>query len=136
MSQPTDEQDKKDAQQIRALIDTWCEASASGDLTAQLNLITPDVVFLTPGRPPMRRDEFAAQFRAVIETVTIECRSNVQEITVSGDLAVCWNLLEVSFTPIEGGETRKHAGNVLTAFRRGSDGQWRIWRDANLLTYA
>ncbi len=122
-----------DDQQIRALIDTWCEASAAGDLTAQLNLITPDVIFLTPGRAPMRRDEFVAQFRAAIEVVTIECRSNIQEITVSGDLAICWNLLEVSFTPIEGGETRKHAGNVLTAFRRGSDGQWRIWRDANLL---
>jgi uncharacterized protein (TIGR02246 family) len=130
MSQQTDEQDE---QQIRALIDTWCEASAAGDLTAQFNLITDDVVFLTPGRSPMRREEFAAQFRAAIEVVTIECRSNVQEITVSGDLAVCWNLLEVSFTPIEGGETRKHAGNVLTAFRRGADGQWRIWRDANLL---
>jgi uncharacterized protein (TIGR02246 family) len=131
MSQPTDDQD---AQQIRALIDAWGEASAAGDLTAQLNLMTNDVAFLTPGRPPMRREEFAAGFRAMMEIATIECRSNVQEITVSGDLAVCWNLLEVSFTPIGGGETRKHAGNVLTALRRGPDGQWRIWRDANLLT--
>ena len=133
MSQPTDQQD---AQQIRALIDAWGEASAAGDLTAQLPLMTHDVVFLTPGRAPMRRDEFVAGFRAMMEIATIECRSNVQEITVSGDLAVCWNHLEVSFTPIEGGETRKHAGNVLTVFRRGSDGQWRIWRDANLLTPA
>jgi uncharacterized protein (TIGR02246 family) len=133
MSRPTDEQDE---QQIRALIDAWAEASAAGDLTAQLNLMTHDVAFFTPGRAPMRRDEFAAGFRAMMEVATIECRSNVQEITVSGDLAVCWNLLEVSFTPIEGGETRKHAGNVLTALRRGTDGQWRIWRDANLLTPA
>jgi uncharacterized protein (TIGR02246 family) len=133
MSQQTDEHDQ---QQIRAVIDAWGEASSAGDLTAQLHLMTHDVVFLTPGRAPMRRDEFVAGFRAMTEIATIECRSNVQEITVSGDLAVCWNLLEVSFTPIEGGETRKHAGNVLTAFRRGSDGQWRIWRDANLLTPA
>ena len=130
MSQPTDEQ------QIRALIDAWGEASAAGDLGAQFNLMTEDVAFFTPGRPPMRRDEFARQFRAAIETVTIECRSNVQEVTVSGDLAVCWDLLEVFFTPIEGGETRKHAGNVLTSLRRGSDGQWRIWRDANFLVPA
>lgn len=130
MSQPTDDQ------QIRALIDAWGEASAAGDLGAQFNLMTEDVAFFTTGRPPMRRDEFARQFRAAMETVTIECRSNVQEITVSGDLAVCWNLLEVFFTPIEGGETRKHAGNVLTSLRRGSDGQWRIWRDANFLVPA
>jgi uncharacterized protein (TIGR02246 family) len=133
MSQPTAEQDE---QQIRALIDAWCEASAAGDLATQFNLMTHDVVFLTSGRAPMRREEFAANFRAMMEIATIECRSNVQEITISGDLAICWNLLEISFTPIEGGETRKHAGNVLTAFRRGTDGQWRIWRDANLLTPA
>ena len=132
MSQQTDEQDE---QQIR-LIDVWGEAYSSGNLTAQFHLMTPDVVFLTSGRAPMRRDEFAAGFRAMMEIASIKCRSRVQEITVSGDLAICWNLLEVSFTPIEGGQVRKHAGNVLTAFRRGADGQWRIWRDANLLTPA
>src|SRR5260370_28290800 len=78
--------------------------------------MTHDVVFLTSGRAPMRREEFAANFRAMMEIATIEFRSNVQEITVSGDLAICWILLEVSFTPTEGGETRKHVGNVLTAF--------------------
>jgi ketosteroid isomerase-like protein len=57
----------------------------------------------------------------------------VQEITISGDMAICSNLLEVSITPVEGGETRKHAGNTLTSLRRGTDSQWRIWRDANLL---
>ena len=133
MSQPTDEQDD---QQIRALIDAWGKASTAGDLTAQLNLMTHDVAFLTPGRPPMRREEFATQFRAMMEIVTLKVRSNIQEITISGDLAVCWNLLEVSITPIAGGEIRKHAGNVLTVLARGIDGQWRIWRDANLLTPA
>ena len=140
MTQQTAEQSQQiaeqDEQQIRALIDAWGEASAAGDLTAQFHLMTPDVAFFTPGRPPMRREEFAAGFRAMMEIASIKCRSRVQEITVSGDLAVCWNLLEVSFTPIEGGQVRKHAGNVLTAFRRGTDGQWRIWRDANLLTPA
>jgi uncharacterized protein (TIGR02246 family) len=133
MTHPTDEQD---AQQIRALIEAFGKASETGDLAAQLNLMTHDVAFLVPGRPLMRREEFAAQFRAMIEVATLECRSNIQEITVSGDLAVCWNFLEVFFTPIAGGETRKHAGNILTAFRRSPDGHWRIWRDANLLTPA
>jgi uncharacterized protein (TIGR02246 family) len=68
MSQPTDDQA---AQQIRALIDAWGEASAAGDLTAQFNLMTHDVAFLTPGRPPMRREEFAAGFRAMMEIATI-----------------------------------------------------------------
>jgi ketosteroid isomerase-like protein len=68
--------------------------------------------------------------------VEIDGRSNVQEITVCGDVAVCWNLLEVAVTPLAGGATIKRAGNTLTVFRRGSDGQWRIWRDANMLAPA
>ena len=152
MSQQTDEQNlqtaeplqsaerqqttQQDEQQIRAVIDAWCEASSAGDLTAQFHLMTRDVIFLTSGRAPMRRDEFAAAFRAMTQIATIKCRSRLQEITVSGDLALCWNLLEVAVTPIEGGHVSKHAGNVLTALRRGTDGQWRIWRDANLLTPA
>jgi uncharacterized protein (TIGR02246 family) len=120
-------------QQIRAVIKAWGEASEAGDLTALMPLMADDVVFLTPGNAPMRLRQFTEVFSAMISIVDLTCRSNVQEITISGELALCWNLLEISFTPIEGGETRKHAGNVLTVFRRGTDGQWRIWRDANLL---
>ncbi len=134
MSVSTDSSSEDSAKQkIRALIHAWGEASASGDLAAQLNLMTHDVIFLTPGNPPMHRDQFAVGFKAMIAEVTLACRSNIQEILVDGDLAVCWNLLEVDFTPIQGGETVKHAGHTLTALRRGPDGQWRIWRDANLL---
>ena len=64
--------------------------------------------------------------------VTIQGKADVQEITVIGETAVCWNYLEISITP-EGGAPMHRAGNVLSVFRRGEDGQWRIWRDANLL---
>jgi len=122
-----------DEQQIRALIDTWCAASNAGDLAAQLNLMTGDVVFLTAGQPPMSREDVAANFTSMMKTVRLRCRSNVQEVTVTGDLAVCWNHLEVEIAPLAGGPTARRAGNTLTVLRRGADGQWRIWRDANLL---
>jgi uncharacterized protein (TIGR02246 family) len=122
-----------DEQQIRALVDAWIEATHTGDIIAQMNLMTEDVVFLTAGSIPMSREEYAARFRAMIEQVSIRIRSNTQEITITGDVAILWNLLEVSITPLEGGTTIKRAGNTLTALRRGTDGQWRIWRDANML---
>ncbi|WP_263365201.1 YybH family protein [Edaphobacter bradus] len=127
---------QQDEQQIRALVETWGEASCAGDLFAQMNLMTEDVVFLTAGNMPMRRDEFANGFRAMSEKVHLDVRSDIQEVTIRGDVAVCWNLLEVSITPLAGGETMKRAGNTLTVFRRGIDGQWRIWRDANMLAPA
>jgi len=130
MSSQTDEQ------KIRALIDTWSAATRAGDLTAILNLMTEDVVFLTAGNAPMLRDDFISAFNSMAGAVEIDGRSDVQEITVSGDIAVCWNLLEVRVTPAAGGETVKRAGNTLTVFRRGDDGQWRLWRDANMLAPA
>jgi uncharacterized protein (TIGR02246 family) len=122
-----------DEQQIRDVVNAWGNATCEGDLIAQMNLMTEDVAFLTPGNVPMRRQEFAAGFSKMMETFRLDCRSNIQEVTVSGDLAVCWNLLEVDITPIGGGTTVKRAGNTLTVLRRGVDGKWRIWRDANLL---
>lgn len=125
-----------DEQQIRGLIDTWSAATRAGDLIVILNLMTEDVVFLTAGNVPMRRDDFVAAFKSMAGAVEIEGHSDVQEITVSGDIAVCWNLLEVRVTPAAGGSTVKRAGNTLTVFRRGDDGKWRIWRDANMLAPA
>jgi uncharacterized protein (TIGR02246 family) len=46
-----------DDQQIRNLIDAWAEATAAGDLTALMPLMTDDVIFLTPGSVPIRRKD-------------------------------------------------------------------------------
>ncbi len=133
---PNPQASQADDQQIRALIDAWVEATHTGDLIAQMNLMTEDVVFLTAGSIPMRRDDYASRFRSMIAQVSLRIRSNPQEITITGDTAICWNLLEVFITPLEGGTTIKRAGNTLTILRRGADGQWRIWRDANMLAPA
>jgi uncharacterized protein (TIGR02246 family) len=124
---------QKDEQQIRDLIARWMEASRAGDFDARMNLIADDVIFLTPGNPPMRRDDFAAASKSMDGKVQIDGHAEVQEVTVQGDLAICWTRLEVSVTPLAGGDMIRRAGNTLSVFRRGPDGQWRIWRDANVL---
>lgn len=81
----------------------------------------------------MSRAGFASGFRSVIETHSITTTSDIQEISAMGNLAICWNRLEVQITPHSGGSARVSRGDVLTVFRRGQDSAWRIWRDANLL---
>ena len=117
--------------EIRNVIGAWLAASASGDLNTLLSLMTEDVLFLTRNGV-MRRDDFAKAFGAMVGKVAIEGRPDIQEITVEGDLAVCWNKLEVTIKP-QSSDPMKQAGDVLTVFRRGGDGRWRLWRDANLL---
>ena len=127
--------DATDEQEIREVIATWMKATAAGDLERILSLMCEDVVFLFAGQPPMRgRDAFAAGFRAALERVRIEGISDIQEIRISGDHAYCWTQLSLTISPLPGGSPKRRAGSTLSVFRKEADGQWRLLRDANLLS--
>lgn len=123
-----------DEAQIRQLVATWLAATKAGDVETVLGLMTDDVVFLLPGRPPMRKDEFAAASRAQAgkSAPKIDGLSEIQEIQVAGDWAFLWTKLSVTVTPPDGGPKVERAGHTLTVMRR-VDGRWLLARDANLL---
>jgi len=121
-----------DEQAIRDMIGNWLRATANGDIAELLRMMADDVVFLTPGETPMRRDDFAAAFRAGLGHVRIQASCDIQEIHVAGDLAYCWNHLDVAVTSVAGGSPRRRTGYTLTILRK-ENGRWVIARDANLL---
>lgn len=53
-----------DEAQIRQLVATWMAATKAGDIETVLSLMSDDIVFLGPGRPVMRKSDFAAAARA------------------------------------------------------------------------
>ena len=120
--------------QIRALVDTWQAATRAGDVDAVLDLMTDDVVFLVPDRPPMDKAGFAELSRVPpgAPRPTFESTSEIMEIAVSGDMAYLWSRLSVRVTPPGADEPIERAGHTLTVFRR-VDGRWLLARDANLL---
>ncbi len=124
-----------DEQAIRETLQRWHALTAAGDVDGVLELMTVDVVFLIAGREqPMRgREAFAQGLREILTTNRIESHGEVQEIEISNDLAYCRAVLDVRVTPLAGGATRRRRGNVLSVYRRQSDGRWRLARDANLL---
>jgi uncharacterized protein (TIGR02246 family) len=123
-----------DEEQIRGLVSAWMEATKSGDVGALLALMTDDVVFLVPGRPAMRKSDFAAAAKAQASgsAPKFDGTSDIQEITVSGDWAFMWSKLTVVATPRDGGGPTTRAGHTLTVFQR-QGGRWLLARDANLL---
>jgi uncharacterized protein (TIGR02246 family) len=123
-----------DEKAIRTLIDTWFEATAANDLARVLQLMDDEVVFLTPGRPPMRKEMFAAASRTMEHKVRFDGRADVQEIRVFGDWAYLWNQLTVTVHPSDGGPTVRRSGPVLSVLRKKADGRWVMFRDANMLT--
>lgn len=123
-----------DEDQIRQLVATWMTATRAGDVETVLGLMTEDVVFLIPGRAPMRKEEFAAASRTPSGQAgpKIEGTSEIQEIQVAGDWAFVWTKLSVKVTPPDGSALRERAGHTLTVLRK-VDGRWLLARDANLL---
>jgi uncharacterized protein (TIGR02246 family) len=124
----------QDEQAIREVIARWHRATADGDVDTVLGLMAEDVVFLVPGKPPLRgRASFEKGLRDLCKSIRIESRGDVQEIQVSQGLAYCWTLLTVRMTPIAGGKATERSGSSLSIFRKQTNGSWRLVRDANLL---
>ena len=126
---------KSDEDQIRELVTTWITASLKGDIDTVLDLMTDDVIFLVPGRAPMRKDEFAsaAKVQPGKSAPTIDGRSDIQEIKVLGDWAFIRTKLTVVATPPGGGQAVTRAGHTLSILKR-EHGKWVLARDANLLS--
>lgn len=123
-----------DEQQIRQLVATWMSASKAGDIETVLTLMADDVVFLIPGRPPMigkAAYAAAAKPQPGQSPPQFDGTSEIQEITISGDLAYMWTRLTVVVTPA-GAASITRAGHTLTVLKK-QNGKWVLARDANLL---
>jgi len=122
----------EDERAIRELVDSWMDASRRGDTATVLDLMTDDVLFMTPSREPFGKDAFRETSEAMRD-VRIEGRAEIQEIEVLGDRAWIRNHIDLTLTPAEG-EPLKRSGYTLTILRKGDDGRWRLFRDANLVS--
>jgi uncharacterized protein (TIGR02246 family) len=125
-----------DEQKIKDVINAWIEASLAEDVDRVLSLMAEDVVFLQSGQQPMRgRAAFAAASRAGARKFRlVEGKPQVQEIRIVGDYAYCWNYLDITIQPLPEGQPVRRAGHILSVFRKEADGNWVLFRDANMLT--
>ena len=122
---------ESEERQIRRLIDSWIAASNARDVPALMDMMTDDVIFMTPGRAPFGKAEFAADVERM-KGVAIDARAEVNEIEVFGARAYIRNHIQVELT--SPGQTPKRlSGYAMSVLRKDPDGRWRIARDANLV---
>jgi len=127
---------QNDEQEIRDLVSTWMAATKAGDVETVLSLMADDVIFLVPGKPVMRKADFAAaaQAQARGDAPQFDGTSEIQEIKVLGEWAYLWTSLSVIMTP-DSGPSVKRTGNTLSILQKRA-GNWVLVRDANMLTTA
>lgn len=139
----TDHLHQQDEQVIRELIADWCKAAEAGDVSAMASFLDPDVLFLVAGQalaggePYLSGKQYLDGSIAMAAAVTMKIGNTIEELVVSGDLAVARQTFVIDFTPLKGGETTTYAGPSILIFRRNqnADGQpqWLVWRDANMV---
>ena len=121
-----------DESAIRDVVERWMDASRRGDIDTVLDLMTDDVLFMTPGREPFGKAEFKVNSEA-LRDAKMDGRAEVREVEVLGDRAWIRNHIDVTMGPA-GGEQRRRSGYTLTILKKGDDGRWRLFRDANLVS--
>lgn len=126
---------QNDEQAIRDLVYTWQNAAAVGDMERLQRLMSDDVVFMTPGQPPMRgKQTFMEAFEEGLKHYRIESHGEIQELHIADDFAYCWTHLTVTVTPHSQGLPVRRSGNTLSILQKQPDAGWVIVRDANMLT--
>jgi uncharacterized protein (TIGR02246 family) len=125
---------RSDEQEIRDLVATWMAATRDRDVETVLGLMTDDAVFLTPGRAPMTRTDFAkaAEAQARGKAPRFDGHSEMLELQILGDWAFMRTRLSVTSTPSNGSPATRREGHTLTLLRKDG-GSWKLARDANLL---
>ena len=78
---------QNDEQTIRDLVAKWNGATIAGDIETICGMIADDAVFHVAGRDPFGKEAFVNGFRAGLEQVRIDVRSEIEELHVAGDFA-------------------------------------------------
>ncbi|PAP94858.1 YybH family protein [Mesorhizobium wenxiniae] len=121
-----------DERAIRKLVETWMDASRRGDTATVLSLMTDDAIFMVPGREPFDKEIFAAAAQEMAG-VHVDGTNEIVELQLLGDWAFMRGRIDMTATPPNGKPVRQ-SGYTLTLLRKEADGEWRLARDANLLT--
>ena len=108
------------------------DASKAGDLATVLDLMTDDVIFMTAGREPFGKDEFRANSESM-RGMEMDGRADIREMQVLGNWAWIRNHIEIEMGG-PGATRAKRSGYTLTILKKGEDGRWRLFRDANLVS--
>ena len=126
------ENDAADVQAIKDAIAAWDRAWNAGDCETLASLYTADALAMPPNVPAARVDATRASCKKDFDQFREENRSIVEDVRVSGNLAVARGTQEASTTPKAGGNSVRDKEKWIVVFLRQPDGSWKVlWETYN-----
>jgi len=118
-------------QAVHRAHDRYLAAINANDLDAFLATVTDDIVFVAPNTPMMvGMSEVEPWVRGYFEAVeTAWDKTSIEIVVTDGWAFERYSYLAVD-TPHEGGRPSVDTGNGINIYRVGTDGVWRVARDA------
>ena len=122
--------DEDDRDQIRAALEAWMGAFNRRDTERVCDLFAPDLVADIQGAPRRTYDSLCTGLRRSPEDPHRSLRYglDLEEILVSGDLAVVRLVWTLTIDPKDGSAPIVDRERGLDVFRRQPDGTWKIAR--------
>ncbi len=126
---PVNEFTDRDADAIRALIDTYVSSALVADWDAWGNTLSSDVIFFSPNQAPLVGHDAVMAWIREFPTLT-SFTAPVDEVSGIGDLAYAHGTYSLT-TNLPDGSSVNEQGSYVNLFRRQPDGSWRyshnIW---------
>ncbi len=111
----------------------YASAITSGDLEAILAIYADDGIHMVPNQPAfIGKSAIRALWEERFGQNVYESTQTVEDVRVSGDLAVSRTTIKGTTTPKDGGEPNAFNLKALIVYERQSDGSWkRVWSTYN-----
>ncbi len=116
--------------EIRAALEQWTTDFNAGRADRVCALFAPDLIASYQGQPESDFDTLCARLRQSLSDPTVAYRYDlaIQEILVSGDLAVVRLVWTLTVRRNGGSAEERIVEPGMDVFRREAEGTWRIFR--------
>lgn len=94
-----------------------------------MEVMTEDVILIAPDRPPLKGlRKLQRGLRDLFKSHNLRSSVTIEEIEVSGDLAICRTRVKIRTKRLADGTTESRVGHALSIFRKQNDGSWKLAR--------
>ena len=119
--------DPADVQAIKDISAAWDKAWTAGNAETLASFYAADAIVMDPNKPAsVGKDAFRASCEKYFDQFSDENSGVVEDVRVSGDLAVAWGTQETKTAPKAGGPSFRGKSKWIDVFQRQRDGSWKI----------
>ena len=128
-----------DIQAIKDVFTEWSAAYNAANVDKILSYYADEVVRIPPNSPPaLGKDAIRPAYEETFNKYILQGKDTVENVEVSGDLAVAHTTYKYVVTPKGGKDSNETKGNEIVVLRKQADCNWKfiymIWSDESLVS--